>query len=290
MKAISRREFLRDGALGAAGLALASSLTGCEGMGRKPEGALRFVHVTDTHMDLSKPKTVARLERFVAQVNRRYPDLDFVLFGGDNFNNNVPGNRDALVFQKIASRLSCPWYAVRGNKESTPKPAGDPLGQEAFARMFFSSDLEVKGRDWKLEKGGFTILGLDSTIEQHGNGIYTAETLDFAEKELKARPGRDFVLLNHHPYTNFWGGTEEADLHKYVLNNAEEVRRRLFGYPNLKLTLSGHKHLDAVNKVGGVTVIATLGFVVPQKTLEDHRYRLVEMGKGGIRQEVVSIL
>ena len=67
------------------------------------------------------------------------------------------------------------------------------------------------------------------------------------------------------------------------------MTERLFSFNNLKLTLSGHKHLDNVGKKNNVTVIATLGFVVPQDPENDHRFRYVEMRYGGIIQKLISI-
>lgn len=289
MESFSRREFLKNGALGLAGCTLASSFVGCQSLPTSQDGYLRFIHVTDTHLDLGSPRTVTWVEMLADKINREFSSVDFVLFGGDNFNNNVPGNSDALKFKKIASGLKCPWYSVRGNKESTPKPKDDPLNHSDYARMFFPSDLKVSGRDWKLEKGKYTILGLDTTMDQHDSGIYTPETLDFVEKELKTNPNRYYILLNHQTYWNFWGGTDKGDIHKYVLNNVDEVKKRLFGYPNLKLTLSGHKHLDHVGQSETVQVISTLGFVVPQNSENDHRFRFVEIKDGAVTQKVVSI-
>ena len=289
MKSISRRKFLENGLLGLAGCACSIGLIGRIASATTSDDSIRFIHVTDTHLDLGKPKTVTWVEMLVDTINTKCQPVDFVLFGGDNFNNNVPGNGDALKFKEIVSALNCPWYSVRGNKESTAKPKGDPLNQNDYAQMFFTSDLKVSGRDWKLEKGKYTLLGIDTTIEQHNNGLYTPATLDFVEKELKTNPDRYYILLNHHPYWNFWGGTAEKDIHKYVLNNADEVKKRLFDYPNLKLTLSGHKHLDHVGKSGRVKIISTLGFVVSQKTKNDHRFRLIEINNGSLTQKVVSI-
>ncbi len=293
MKNETRRDFLKKGALGLAAGALAPGLAGCGSSGKPKKGeTLSFLHVTDTHMDLGIPETVKWMEMLVAKINRDFKHVDFVLFGGDNFNNNVPGLEDAQRFKKIVSRLQVPWYAVRGNKESTPKPKGDPLDAEDFARLFFPGDLKVTGRDWRLDKGNFTVLGVDSTLEQHGNGRFSPGTLAFVEKELRENPRRRFILLDHHPYSNFWGGKEEKDIHKYVLNNAAEVKKRLFHHPNLLLTLSGHKHLDHVSREGHLTVIATLGFIVPQNQAnpDDHRFRLVEIEGTTIRQKLVSIV
>ncbi len=297
MTSRTRREFLRDGAFVLTSGALATGLLGCRMLTSEPESVndgdtLRFIHVTDTHLDLAKPKTVKWVEMMVNKVNKDFSSVDFVLFGGDNFNNNVAGKSDAVKFKKIADGLRPPWYSVRGNKESCPTPKGDPLGQSDYARMFFPSGLEIVGRDWKFNKGSYTILGIDTTLEQKNNGIYTPASLAFAEDQLKKHLDRYHVLLNHQTYGNFWGGTEKADIHNYVLNNADEVKKRLFSYRNLTLTLSGHKHLDNISRAKGVTVIATLGFVVPQdpNDEDDHRFRYIEIRKGAVEQRLVSIV
>lgn len=297
MSKITRRDFIKQGTLSLAAGSFASVLYACQ-MTRsgKPaaggQGVLRFAHVTDTHLDLASPATVKWMEMLVHKINHDFPSLDFVLFGGDNFNNNVSGNGDATTFRKIIDELHCPSYAVMGNKESSPKPVGDPLNQSDFAKMFFPSDVKIAGRDWKIDKGNYTVLGLDSTIEQHDNGDYAEESISFAESELKAHPERFYILLNHHPYGNFWGGTRKKDIHKYVLNNADKVKDTLFKYKNLKLTLSGHKHLDHVGKENDVIIIATLGFVVPQDpgNENDHRFRYVEIRDGIITEKLVSIV
>ncbi len=300
MKPISRRIFIKKSLLGLAGYGLASGFLGglpveaTTGESAAPDlkdECLSFIHVTDTHLDLGKPQSVSWLEMFVERINKDYSHIDLVVFGGDNFNNNVPGQKDAETFKKIVDQLKCPWYSVRGNKESSPKPANDPLNQDDYAKMFFTSGAKVSGRDWSLEKGRYTILGVDTTIEHHNNGMFTPESMDFVEDQLKNNKDRYFILLNHQVYWNFWGEKDQAAIHKYVLNNADQVKKRLFKYPNLKLTLSGHKHLDNVTRDGHVNVISTLGFIVPQGTKKDHQFRVVEMKNGNIvRQQVAGIL
>ena len=183
---------------------------------------LKFIHVTDSHMDLSNDESVEAMELMIEFVNKNHPSLDFVLFGGDNFNNNVKGNADALKFKEITGKLHCPSYTVRGNKESSPKP-NDSIHLDEFKSLFMDDKaLTVEGKDWLLEKNGIQILGLDSCIENANNGVCTKETIRFAKKILDS--GKPTIILNHHPYTNYWQGTEEKDLHKYVLNNTEEVQ------------------------------------------------------------------
>ncbi len=291
MTPTTRRKFLKQGAAALAAGAAGSSALAADDSDRKGD-VLRFVHVTDTHLDLAAPQTLKWMEMLVEKINRDFSSTQFVLFGGDNFNNNVPGKDDAFRFKRIVDRLQLPWYSVRGNKESSPKPAGDALGQRDYAQIYFPSDLKVVGRDWKLEKGRYTILGIDTTITQKNNGVYTPESLAFVESELKSHPERRYILLNHQTYGNFWDSTDETDIHKYVLGNVDEVKKRLFRYRNLTLTLSGHKHLNHVGRSGSVGVIATPGFIVPQdpNNLDDHRFRYVELREGAVTERLVSIV
>ncbi|HDZ22486.1 hypothetical protein LCGC14_0494730 [marine sediment metagenome] len=296
MRAITRREFLATGATALAVGAVGSMLVGCEEVPgpdhTDAEGSpvLRFAHITDSHMDLGRPTTVTWLERFVTAINEDFKDIDFVLVGGDNFNNNVPGDTDAVRFKTIMDELRCPAYSVRGNKESSPKPYGDPIDQRQFAEMFFPPDVTVHGRDWLIEKGGYLLLGVDTTLKQKDNGRYSDESLAFVEGHLQADPNRQVIVLDHHVYDNFWNSTNEKDIHKYVLNNVEQVKGRLFKYPNLLLLLCGHKHLDDVHQVGATTVAATPGFVVPWGPQANHRrFRHVEIRDGHVSERLVEL-
>ncbi len=277
MPKISRRNFLKSA------VALSSMPLLATAQENKKE-TLKLIHVTDSHMDLSDNDSVEAMQLMAEFINNNYKDLDFVLFGGDNFNNNAPKDSDALKFKEIADTLHCPYYTVRGNKESFPN--GDKqINLEEFKNMFCSAkELHVKGKDWLLSTKGYNILGLDSCIENHNNGAYTQETIAFAEEILKHN--RPTVILNHHPYTNYWGGTEEKDIHKYVLNNTDEVQKRLFKYNNLLLTLSGHKHIDSVKELRGTKVIVTRGFVRPLD-LDMYPMRYVELDGNTINEKLI---
>jgi len=251
---------------------------------QEEDTTLRFIHVTDSHMDLEDEESVEAMENMVTFVNKEYSNLDFVLFGGDNFNNNVEGNKDALVFKTIISKLHCSALVVRGNKESNPNPK-DSINLDEFKTLFLEDKLlTVEGKDWVIEKKGYQLLGLDSCIEGKNNGAYTQETIAFAQKILKK--GMPTIIMNHHPYTNYWKETDEKAIHKYVLNNSEEVQKKLFSYKNLILTLSGHKHIDSVTKIQNVEAIVTRGFIRPLD-LDQYPMRYVEILDNKISQKLI---
>ena len=276
MANISRRGFLKGAlAVGAMPLMATSAM---------PSETLKFVHITDSHMDLANPDSVEALELMVSFLNESYKDLDFVMFGGDNFNNNAEGNSDALKFKEIIDQLHCRTLVVRGNKESSPKNDTE-IDLSTFKEMFVNKcELKTDEHNWLLELKGYNILGLDSCIEHQNNGRYTEKTLAFAQKTLQNK--KPTVILNHHPYTNYWKGTEEKDIHKYVLNNTKETQERLFKYDNLLLTLSGHKHIDSVTKINNTTTIVTRGFIRPLD-LDMYPMRYVEITDGKITEKLI---
>ncbi len=161
MATLSRRDFFK----GAAAIA-GTPLVAGEAKQEKPKhNSLKVVHITDAHMDLSDPDSVEALKMAVSYLNKHYTDLDCVLFGGDNFNNNMKADSDDLVYKKIVEKLHCPVYHVRGNKESSP--ANDNrIRLEEFKKLFMSyPGMTVEGKDWAVEINGHLILGLDSCIE-----------------------------------------------------------------------------------------------------------------------------
>jgi Icc protein len=277
MSRISRRGFIKS----AVAITTLPMLLQADTSNRQEK--LRFIHITDSHMDLSDSDSVEAMELMVSFINKNYMDLDFVLFGGDNFNNNVPNKKDALVFKQIIDKLHCPSYLVRGNKESSAKSKGIDLND--FKNIFFEDkSLVLNGKDWLLQTKGYSILGLDSCVENVNNGIYTEDTIKFAENALRTK--RPTIILNHHPYTNYWGGTEEKDIHKYVLNNTDEVQKRLFSYSNLILTLSGHKHIDSITQINNTKVIVTRGFVRPLD-LDMYPMKYIEVDNTQVNEKLI---
>ena len=279
MSTLSRRKFMQSAMVLSASALVTTTLEA------KSVNTLKFIHVTDSHLDFADVSSVEAMELMVSHVNSNYKDLDFVLFGGDNYNNNVDDNKDAVLFKYIAEKLHCPYYIVRGNKEASPTSNLRSVLSKDFDNIFLQNKkLHKSGKDWMLKTKGYQILGLDSCVEHQENGLYTEETLAFGEKALKSQ--KPTIILNHHPYTNYWKGTDAKDIEKYVLGNTEETQKRLFKYPNLLLTLSGHKHIDSVTSINKTKVIVTRGFVRPLD-LNMYPMRYVEIDGKDIMEKII---
>jgi len=102
MSTLSRRNFIKSAVVFSAASVLSTSVSA------QSANTLKFIHITDSHMDFSDVASVEALELMVSHLNKNYKDLDFVLFGGDNYNNNVDDNKDAVLFKYIVEKLNCP--------------------------------------------------------------------------------------------------------------------------------------------------------------------------------------
>ena len=79
----------------------------------------------------------------------------------------------------------------------------------------------------------------------------TKEGLNFLDKDLYANPGKFTVVILHHQLQAYTKGeiNGDNDFDKFVAYNAEEVRKVLDNYPQVAMTLSGHRHLSTRYKV-----------------------------------------
>lgn len=282
---ITRREFLEStvtGCLGLLGvLALGSSpfiITGCKS-GLLKANKVKFVFIADGHWNLEGNWTHVMHELLIKSLNS-LKDIDFIVFGGDNFNNNSPGYEDAGKYESVMKLIRYSKYYILGNKESTPSPKGDPLNKEDFKKMFFSPEAEIFGYNWKIEKGDYVFIGLDSSIDNSTPGKLDAKTVDFIESQLKGSPDKHHILMMHHLLKPLGKDDPEWLVKRNTIQNYESIIPRICKYKNLKLWLCAHQHEKKVWNEGHVRVISAPGFVVPP-----HSYMIIEMENGNIIKE-----
>ncbi len=186
---LSRRSFVKYGLdIGKAvfiGSLLVGNFTGCTTAPKKDKGVkaagnkgrVRFAHITDTHVTFTgKNGTALKEESFnifrdvIDQINSM-PDIDFILFGGDNINNTDPGTKGFDEFMNIMSGVRIPYFAQFGNREVSPIPPGIALPKRQYAEKMKGHGLDTGCYSWSVSPvPGLRILGLDTTIEGHDNG------------------------------------------------------------------------------------------------------------------------
>tara|TARA_B100000959_G_scaffold266084_1_gene308171 strand:- start:7 stop:1101 length:1095 start_codon:yes stop_codon:yes gene_type:complete len=310
---LSRRDFVKRGlAIGQAvfiGGVLVGNFAGCTTAGKKAEEAnagrkksIKFAHITDTHVTFSgKNGTALKEESFnifrdvIGQINDM-PDIDFILFGGDNINNTDSGAKDFNEFMNIMSTVKIPYFVQFGNREVSPIPPGIALSKDQYAEMMQGHGLDVGRFSWSVSPApGLRILGLDTTIECHDNGEIIKKELKWIKKEISKHPDDIVVTLSHHLLLPTWGNRGIPKWKKkYLLKNYQEVNTVLDAAPQVKACLMGHHHVSKIQTINGLHYIAspatvqyphafrTITIIDDAARLEFHQIRdqrIIELGK-----------
>ena len=273
---LSRRSFVKYGlGIGKAvfiGGLLVGNFAGCSTASKKDKvtkagrkKSINLAHITDTHVTfVGKNGTALKEESFnifrdiIDQINDM-PDIDFILFGGDNINNTDPGTKGFDEFMNIMSSVKVPYFAQFGNREVSPIPPGIALSKEQYAEKMRGHGLDVGRYAWSVSPvPGLRILGLDTTIEGHDNGEIPEEGLNWIKEEIAKYPNDMIITLSHHLLLPTWGNRDIPKWKKkYLLKNYQEVNAILDTAPQVKVCLMGHHHVSKIQAINGLHYVAS---------------------------------
>ncbi len=200
------------------------------------------------------------------------PDIDFILFGGDNINNTDPGTKGFDEFMNIMSGVRIPYFAQFGNREVSPIPPGIALPKRQYAEKMKGHGLDTGCYSWSVSPvPGLRILGLDTTIEGHDNGEISEDELNWIKEKIAKYPNDMIVTLSHHLLLPTWGNRDLPKWKgKYLLKNYQEVNAIFDAAPQVKACLAGHHHASKIQTVNGLHYIAS-----PATVQYPHAFRTI---------------
>lgn len=305
MSSLNRREFLKA--------LLCAGLGGCAG-GYEREVSysgshhrkdpdlkpFKFAHVTDSHLSTIgrngaalKAESVKIFEDVLHQLDSM-KDLNFILFGGDNWDNTDKGTPDVDKFMDMVKDLKVPYLAQFGNREASPLPPGDPTNKGDFVEIFKEHGFGEGTFWWDVEvMPGVVVIGLDTSIKGHNDGAIPEEEIQWLKEKLEANKDRFIIVLTHHLFLPTWTPKEIPLWEKYYLiANSERVRPLLEGSRGVKLVLSGHHHVTKIDVIDGLPYVSS-----PATVQYPHAFRTfyVDSNKIGLKfhqirnQEIISL-
>ncbi|TAF00700.1 MAG: metallophosphoesterase, partial [Runella slithyformis] len=184
---LTRRHFLFTsfGAIAAA----------CQRPAQKNDKILRFAVASDGHYGQPKTEYVAYFDDIIKNLQRERQErgLDFVVFNGDLFHDNV---QFLPVVKQQFERLGFPYYVTRGNHDhATPAQWRETWGYELN----------------HVVKMGQNALVLGDTSNE--KGAYVCPDLAWIEKQLIDLKDKKQVFLFLHVCAKDWSlhGTECRD-------------------------------------------------------------------------------
>ncbi|MEW6360270.1 MAG: metallophosphoesterase [Planctomycetota bacterium] len=281
----TRREFLWT-SLATGGTILSGTVAVRRGEAQDRTGEVprfRFAHVTDMHLSTQgkngaamKADSIRIFEDVVEQLNAT-AGLDFILFGGDNFDNSEKGTADLDEFLRLTAKLKAPYYIQFGNREASSLPPGDPVSKQEFVKAFQGRGFDGDCCWWSASPAkGVAVIGLDTSIEGRNNGAVSEEQLAWLKRELDERRNDFVMVLTHHLFLPTWRPKEIPKWEEsYVIGNAEAVMPILEKASNVKLVLSGHHHVAKVQVRNGLPYIAS-----PATVQYPHAFRVVSVEGG----------
>ena len=262
-----RSEFLKNTAAIVGGTMIPSLAFAEEN--EKP-GKLRFAFLTDIHVTQGIGAE-AGMTRALHHAQSLKPKVDFIINGGDSIMDSLEADKQATKMQwdlfhsLLKKENSLPVYHCIGNHDvwgwliKNEKPEADKL----YGKQWAVEAQQLPGRYYSFTKDKWHFMVLDSTQLNPAGGYIAyidAQQLDWLKQELEKNKDKFICFVSHIPILSicaglFFNKTETNGDLKILRNLMHtdfiELKKIFVQYPNIKVCLSGHIHMqDEVDYLG----------------------------------------
>ena len=225
------------------------------------KNAIRFVHITDTHLlDQSEDtfhglNTKKNLEKVLFNSQKYYSDIDFFLFTGDISQTGT--KQSYALFKSVIREYDLPIYCVPGNHDM---PA---LLQEVVPACPNNS-INV------VQLGAFSLILLSSWVAGENHGMITQQCLQQLDDYLRNNKNQFNIIAIHHPpvlINSKW-------LDELSLKNQAEFLQIINRYSRDILLVCGHVHQGIDQQLGNLRLLATPSTCHQYKKNAEHMQRV----------------
>jgi 3',5'-cyclic AMP phosphodiesterase CpdA len=227
-------------------------------------GKIRFAYLTDIHV---KPDSIAEagMAKAFHHAQSLKPKCDFIVNGGDSIMDGLEADKQKTqaqwdLFHSILQKEnSLPIYHCIGNHDvwgwfiKGDKPEADKL----YGKVWVVETLRMPNRYYSFTKDKWHFIILDST-QLNPAGGYIAyldpEQLSWLQSDLEQTPKDKFIcIVSHIPILSICAGlffdkTEangDLKIQRNLMHTDFMALKKIFlRYPNIKVCLSGHIHLQ----------------------------------------------
>lgn len=223
---------------------------------RLPEGSLKILQITDTHLFSDPTKNLAGLntEQSMLQLlgiaRERILPVDLVLVTGDLIH-----DASATGYQRLRGHLSAlqtPAYCIPGNHDLHPV-----MEQNIVCEQI---SIEAVSRH-----GNWTLIMLDSAVPGKVGGHLSGQQLAQLKSGLETNTDHHILVsLHHHPVSL---NSEWID--QIALDNPEEFFSILDQYCNVRGLLWGHAHQYYDGERNGVKLMGSPSTCIQFKPNQD---------------------
>jgi len=227
------------------------------------KSTIRFAYLTDIHVkpDMTAEAGMAKAFHHAQSIK---PKVDFIINGGDSIMDSLDADKQKTktqwdLFHSILKKEnSLPIYHCIGNHDvwgwfiKNDKPEADPL----YGKVWVVETLQMPKRYYSFTKDKWHFIVLDSTQLNPAGGYIAyldTEQLEWLKNELDQTKDKFICFVSHIPILSICAGlffdkTEtngDLKIQRNLMHTDFIALKKLFmKYPNIKLCLSGHIHLQ----------------------------------------------
>jgi len=205
--------------------------------------SLRLIQFTDLHLfgtEAGRLRGVNTYETLMATLEiarRDHWPPDALLVTGDLVQDDTAGY---ALFRRVFGALNLPVYCLPGNHDDAA----------SLKRSLAGAPFVTGGH---IDRDGWRVVLLDSSVRGSARGHLTAEALASLETSLSSADGRHvLVCLHHHPVQ-----MHSRWLDTVGLDNAADFWRIIDASSSVRAVLWGHVHQNFDGMRGHVKLLAT---------------------------------
>ncbi|WP_259015179.1 metallophosphoesterase [Emticicia fluvialis] len=264
---MNRRRFLKNSAI-------AGTMIGVEpNAASARKKAFRVAYLSDVHVSPIR-EAEAGMARAYQSANMLTPRPDFIINGGDAIldalENTKQGTRQQFnLFSKLLkenNRLEVKHLIGNHDIWGWFNKTADLKGDNLYGKQWVVEEFRMPKRYYTFTKKGWKFIMLDSTqLYPQGGfmGQIDPEQLEWLKAELDTTPAQQHICVaSHIPILSaaaslfFDKVPENGDLQQphYLIHTDAHALVNLFrNYPNVKVCLSGHLHMQEALSYQGVS-------------------------------------
>jgi hypothetical protein len=264
-----------------------------------------FALISDPHVTVPNPDTgwnrfsipkeptlyahsVELLEAAIAEINA-LPELDFVLVAGDLTKDSEPYNHDRA--RELLTRFRKPVFCVSGNHDQPrPKrlrptdymdPDVAPVPTAEIPRLYGDFGFKDSGRTAFScnPTPDIHLVGLCSPKPDDDRGWIPPDMLAWLDDDLRQQHDgeRETILLLHHTIIDHVPNESvDPTFSWFHVENAADLNA-ILGRHRVRLTFSGHLHIQDVKQEAGLYNIVTASLAG-----YPHAYRIMNLHDGAL--------
>lgn len=223
---------------------------------------LKFVQLSDIHYTTKKDDTTFKalghskelLEDAIAQINS-IPNLDMIMITGDL--TDSPTIEAVEEVMPYVNGFYRPWYMAFGNHDIsisgklTKKKYLEILRENNSGFTFEKSYYSFS------PKKHFRVIVLDAIIDDRvtGNGVISAEEMEWLDNEIANSKDEVIMLFMHHPVK------EPFKSPGHRLNNAQELTNMLLKHKKPIAIFTGHYHAAKIYEENNILYVCSPSLV-----------------------------